>query len=59
MAIIDLVPMLIRNVYPDFNLDIKKLVTINNSLDLNWYPSIWKYINGDGSWSYETDLDHD
>ena len=43
----------------DISVEIKKLVTISSSLDLNWYPSIWKYINGDGSWSYETDLDHD
>ena len=43
----------------DISVEIKKLVTISNSLDLNWYPSIWKYINGDGSWRYETDLDHD
>ena len=43
----------------DISVNVKKLVTISDSLDVNWYPSIWKYINGDGSWSYETDLDHD
>ncbi len=43
----------------DISVEIKKKVTISNSLDINWYPSIWKDIYGDGSWDYETDLDHD
>ena len=43
----------------DISVEIKEKVTISNSLDVNWYPSIWKYINGDGTWRYETDLDHD
>ena len=43
----------------DISVEVKKQVTISGSLDLNWYPSIWKYINGDGSWKHETDLDHD